>query len=153
MSASPSEREDWGGNLPAIPSSTSVFWPSIAVGVVCAFLGIYLILTPVPKVEGAVGMTSTPQPTPTERPRDSSDSDDVRVLRCGFVDSKESTFALGMEEFAKGVSQRTEGELVVELLPGGLVDGRKMAERELVEAVKGGKLGHGSLYHESAQQL
>lgn len=140
VSASPSDREDWGGNLPAIPSSTSIFWPSIAIGVVCAFLGLYLILTPVPKDADPVGETSTPQPIATEQPKDPNKSDDVRVLRCGFVDSKQSTFALGMKELAKGVSQRTKGELIIKLLPGGLVDGRKLAERELVEAVKRGEL-------------
>lgn len=140
VSASPSDSEDWGGNLPAIPSSTGVFWPSITIGVICTLMGLYLVLTPVPKVAGPAGETSTPQPVFTEVPENPDIAQDVKVIRCGFVDSKQSTFALGMKEFAKGVAKRTNGELVIELLPGGLVDGRKMAERELVEAVKEGKL-------------
>jgi len=131
---------DWGGNLPAIPSKTGVFWPSIAVGIVCALFGFYLILTPVPRVTNAITTAATPEPSQTNPSRDPASTQDARVLRCGFVDSKDSTFALGMEEFAKGVSQRTNGELVIELLPGGLVDGRKLAERELVEAVKNREL-------------
>lgn len=143
MSASPSEGEndlDWGGNLPEIPSTTGVFWPSIAVGVLCALFGFYLILTPVPIDNRKVSSTATPAPFSSQAPKDPSHEDGVTVLRCGFVDSKDSTFALGLKEFAKGVSTRTDGKLVVELYPGGLVDGRKLAERELVEAVKNGDL-------------
>jgi tripartite ATP-independent transporter DctP family solute receptor len=141
VSASQSDKElDWGGNLPAIPSSTGVFWPSIAVGVLCALYGIYLILTPVPDVKNHTSNNSTPSPFSTAVPKDPVDRGEVRVLRCGFVDSKDSTFALGLEEFSKGVFQRTDGELVIELLPGGLVDGQKLAERELVEAVRNGQL-------------
>jgi len=141
VSASPADKEmDWGGNLPAIPSSTGVFWPSIAVGILCAVLGVYLIFTPVPEPGNRLDGTATPQPFASVSPDDPRSNGDVKVLRCGFVDSKDSTFAIGMEEFAKGVEQRTNGELVVELLPGGLVDGRKLAERELVEAVKNGHL-------------
>lgn len=143
MSASPNDSRndmDWGSNLPAIPSSTGVFWPSIAVGVLCVLLGIYLILTP-PKV-GSQEMDSsaTPLPSSTTKQSDRKFSGDVKVLRCGFVDSKDSTFAAGLEEFAKGVSERTNGELAVELLPDGMVDNKKLAERELVEAVKSGNL-------------
>jgi TRAP-type transport system periplasmic protein len=141
VSVSPNDKElDWGGNLPAIPSSTGVFWPSIAVGVICALFGFYLILTPVPDTAKTLDSTSTPSPLSSASPKGPVDPGEVRVLRCGFVDSKDSTFALGMEEFAKGVFQRTDGELVIELLPGGLVDGRKLAERELVEAVRKGQL-------------
>lgn len=140
MSASHNDKDiDWGGNLPAIPSSTGVFWPSIAVGVLCALMGVYLILTP-PAPPKRVDSSDTPAPLASVSPDENGELGEIRVLRCGFVDSKDSTFALGMEEFAKGVFQRTEGELVIELLPGGLVDGRKLGERELVEAVKGSKL-------------
>ena len=141
MSVSQDDKElDWGGNLPAIPSSTGVFWPSIAVGVICALFGFYLILTPVPDVTKGVDSSTTPSPLSSASPEGPVDPGEVRVLRCGFVDSKDSTFALGLEEFAKGVFQRTDGELVIELLPGGLIDGRKLAERELVEAVRKGQL-------------
>ena len=141
MSASPADKDiDWGQNLPSIPSSTGVFWPSIATGILCAVLGLYLIFTPVPDVGNRLDSTSTPVPFSSASPDLLQNDGDVKVLRCGFVDSKDSTFAIGLEEFAKGVEQRTNGELVVELLPGGLVDGRKLAERELVEAVKNGQL-------------
>ncbi|MCA9781251.1 MAG: TRAP transporter substrate-binding protein [Candidatus Eremiobacteraeota bacterium] len=141
MSASPADKDiDWGQNLPSIPSSTGVFWPSIATGILCAVLGLYLIFTPVPDAGNRLDSTSTPVPFSSASPDLLQNDGDVKVLRCGFVDSKDSTFAIGLEEFAKGVEQRTNGELVVELLPGGLVDGRKLAERELVEAVKNGQL-------------
>lgn len=140
VSASPAEEVDWGQNLPAIPSSTGVFWPSIAIGILCAVMGFYLILTPVPESNGKTQASLTPQPLATESPDSTPHSEDVKVLRCGFVDSKDSTFALAMEEFAKEVERRTDGELVIELLPGGLVDGRKLAERELVDAVGSGRL-------------
>ena len=118
---------DWGGSLPEIPSTTGVFWPSIAVGVICALFGLYLILTPVPVTTAKVASTATPTAVNTETPKDPTHSDGVTVLRCGFVDSKDSTFALGLQEFAKEVSTRTEGKLVIELYPGGLIDGRKLA--------------------------
>jgi len=143
VSASPSERDekiDWGSNLPAIPSSTGVFWPSITVGIICALFGLYLVLTPVPDRNTGVTTAATPDPLFTTAPKTPKPSQDVKILRCGYVDSKDSTFAIGLEEFAKGVAQRTDGELVIELLPGGLVDGRKLAERELVEAVRAGKI-------------
>lgn len=141
MSASPNDRNlDWGGSLPAIPSSTGVFWPSITVGILSALLGIYLIFTPVPDNSSQALGTASPQPLSTQAPSDAETPSDVKILRCGFVDSRDSTFTLGMEEFAKEVAERTKGELVIELLPGGLVDGRKLAERELVELVKNGEL-------------
>lgn len=143
MSASPSESRgdtDWGGNLPAIPSSTGVFWPSITVGILCVLLGIYLVLTP-PKPAGQeVTTAATPLPVSTGSEPTRDLSGDVKVLRLGFVDSKDSTFAAGLKEFAEGVSERTKGDLVIELLPDGLVDGKRLAERELVEAVKSGGL-------------
>lgn len=68
---------------------------------------------------------------------------DSKVLRLGFVDSRESTFAAALEEFARLVATRSQGELQIELLPGGLVDGVQMDERTLVEAVRQGKLALG----------
>ena len=141
MSASPSEDTvDWGGNLPSIPSTTGVFWPSIAVGILCAVIGIYLILTPVSDPQISARKTSTPQPIASEAPEDPTLTGEEKVLRCGFVDSKDSTFAIGLEEFAREVKRRSNGRLHIELLPGGLVDGKKLAEKELVEAVKAGNL-------------
>ena len=140
MSASPDKDLDWSGNLPAIPSSTGVFWPSIAAGLLCVFLGIYLVLTPVPSETSVLADTSSPSPDQTAEPVVMDQPDGLRVLRCAFVDSKDSTFALGMREFAQGVAEQSKGELSIELLPGGLVDGKKLAERELVELVKKGEL-------------
>jgi tripartite ATP-independent transporter DctP family solute receptor len=143
VSASPNSSNDdldWGGSLPAIPTKTDVFWPAIAVGILCVLFGFYLSLTPVPRTRPDITADTTPAPFATRVPNDPTHTNGARVLRCGFVDSKDSTFALGMEEFAKGVAERTSGELVIELLPGGLVDGRKLAERELVELVKKGQL-------------
>lgn len=141
MSVSPNDKEiDWGQNLPSIPPSTGVFWPSIAVGVLCALFGVYLIVNPLPEQVTRTPDTSQTTPGLEATPDVPEPSRDAKILRCAFVDSKESSFAIGLEEFAKGVSRRTKGELAVELLPGGLVDGRKLAERELVEAVRKGQL-------------
>lgn len=144
VSVSPNDSNheiDWGSNLPAIPSSTGVFWPSIAVGILCALLGVYLVLTPAPVYTPNSDGTSTPSAsTGSASPSTRAISGDVKLLRCGFVDSKDSSFAAGLEEFARGVSERTNGELVIELLPDGLVDNKKLAERDLVEAVKSGHL-------------
>jgi tripartite ATP-independent transporter DctP family solute receptor len=68
---------------------------------------------------------------------------DTRTFRAGFVDSKDSTFAVAMGEFAKEVEERSRGEMRIELLAGGLVDGVQMDERTLVEAVRSGKLAIG----------
>ena len=141
MSASRNDGQlDWGGNLPEIPSSTGVFWPSVMVGLLCALFGVYLVLNPVPVETSSVKDPSTPPPRSTSKPENTTAAKNGTVLRLGFVDSKDSTFALGLEEFSKAVSERTGGELKVELLPGGLVDGHKLGERELVEAVQKGDL-------------
>lgn len=143
MSASPSESKsdtDWGSNLPAIPSSTGVFWPSIAIGILCALFGVYLVLTPIPVKDSQDEHSATPAPVVSAEPSTLKISGDVKTLRIGFVDSKDSTFAAGLQEFARKVGERTHGELGIQLLPDGLVDGKKLAERELVDAVKNGKL-------------
>ena len=142
VSASPnSEPENWGGDLPDIPSSTGVFWPSILVGVCSALLGLYLVLTPVPPPKKSLGDSTIPDPIPSTRSTETTQPDGSRVLRCAFVDSKDSTFAVSMKTFAKEVDTRSQGRLTIELLPGGLVDGRKMGERDLIDAVRKGKLG------------
>ena len=143
VSVSPNDNRnqlDWGGNLPEIPSTTDVFWPSIMVGLLCTLFGVYLVLNPVPLELSSAKDPSTPLPSASKSPDGPTPGEVTKVLRLSFVDSKDSTFALAMEEFARLVSERTDGELAIELLPGGLVDGRKLAERELVEAVQNGEL-------------
>lgn len=108
-------------------------------GIACTVVGLYLIVTP-------LAPTQKPKTSPTASPvpvvESTTDTPGVasKTLRCGFVDSKDSTFALAMEAFAKDVRTRTDGVVQVELLPGGLVDGVHMGERELVEAVRKGTL-------------
>ena len=143
MSVSPDSRDrdaEWTARLPEIPASTGVFWPSVCIGVFFTLWGLYLILTPSAPVAAKVA-EATPSPLASLQP--ATVGGDGKVFRAGFVDSKDSTFALGMEEFAKQVQERSHGELRVELLPGGLVDGVKMDERTLVEAVRTGKLAIG----------
>lgn len=141
MSASPETRDaEWTARLPEIPTTTGVFWPSVVVGMISTLLGLYLIVTPggMPVPQDTPGAAPLPLVTPT-----AASAADSKTFRCGFVDSKDSTFALAMEEFAKEVAERSGGELRVELLPGGLVDGVQMDERTLVEAVRSGKLAIG----------
>lgn len=144
MSVSPesSSRDrdaEWAARLPEIPASTGIFWPSVGIGLLLSLWGLYLILTP--HVSTSPGTNpGTAAPIQTAQPVEKSDG---KVFRAGFVDSKDSSFALGMEEFAKQVNERSKGELRVELFPGGLVDGVQMDERTLVEAVRGGNLAVG----------
>lgn len=131
---------EWAARLPEIPASTGVLWPSLIFGMFCSLFGLYLIVTPSKPISQAnPGKLPAPQPTQTS----GSGVGDSTIFRCGFVDSKDSTFALAMEEFAKVVENRSNGELRVELFPGGLVDGVQMDERQLVEAVRTGKLSIG----------
>lgn len=143
MSASPESSRDrdaeWAARLPEIPASTGILWPSVGVGLLFVLWGLYLILTPHPTTTAPVNPGAAPRPEATQQPR----AGDGKVFRAGFVDSKDSSFALGMEEFAKQVSERSGGELRVELFPGGLVDGVQMDERTLVEAVRSGSLAVG----------
>lgn len=144
MSVSPEPRDrdaEWTARLPEIPASTGVFWPSVCIGVLLTLWGLYLILTA--SAPSTTRVTASATPTPLASTQPASMGRDGKVFRVGFVDSKDSTFALGMEEFAKQVQERSHGELGVELLPGGLVDGVKMDERTLVEAVRTGKLAIG----------
>lgn len=144
MSVSPDSRDrdaEWTARLPEIPASTGVFWPSVCIGMMFTLWGMYLILTPSASVSPKLAATATPPaPVPSQSARPTGDG---KVFRCGFVDSKDSTFALAMEEFAKKVQERSHGELQVELFPGGLVDGVQMDERTLVEAVRSGQLSIG----------
>lgn len=143
MSASPEHRDaEWAARLPAIPDSTGVFWPSVWTGLALTLWGLYLIMTPSAGPSEAPLRPGTPaalslSPSPRVLLGDS------KVLRLGFVDSRESTFAAALEEFARLVATRSQGELQIELLPGGLVDGVQMDERTLVEAVRQGKLALG----------
>lgn len=144
MSVSPEARDrdaEWTARLPEIPATTGVFWPSVCIGLFFTLWGLYLILTPSAPVSAAASTSPTPAAPATTQP--AGIAGDSKVFRCGFVDSKDSTFALAMEEFAKEVQERSQGELRVELFPGGLVDGVQMDERTLVEAVRTGKLSIG----------
>ncbi len=140
VSASPESRDaEWASRLPEIPTSTGVFWPSVWTGIACTLFGLYLIVTPLARTQKT--KSSNPvSPVPVVESTTRSPSAALRTLRCGFVDSKDSTFALAMEAFAKNVRTRTNSDLNVELFPGGLVDGVQMDERELVEAVRKGTL-------------
>ena len=140
VSASPEARDaEWAARLPEIPASTGVFWPSVLAGTIFSLWGLYLILTPSATTNRDTP-GAAPLPMPTQTVTTGADS---KVFRAGFVDSKDSTFALAMEEFAKEVQERSGGELRVELFPGGLVDGVQMDERTLIEAVRSGKLAIG----------
>jgi tripartite ATP-independent transporter DctP family solute receptor len=141
VSASPESRDaEWAARLPEIPTTTGVFWPSVCIGVFFSLWGLYLILTP--SATPAPASTSGRVPLPTAS-KTASGGGDPKTFRVGFVDSKNSTFALAMEEFAKEVRERSGGELDVELFAGGLVDGVQMDERTLIEAVRGGELAIG----------
>ncbi len=143
MSASPESSRDrdaeWAARLPEIPASTGILWPSVAIGLAFVIWGLYLILTPHRTASPETNPGTAPRPQATQAAKPS----DGKVFRAGFVDSKDSSFALGMEEFARQVNERSKGELRVELFPGGLVDGVQMDERTLVEAVRSGSLAVG----------
>lgn len=143
MSASPETRDaEWTARLPEIPDSTGIFWPSVAAGIAFIVWGLYLVLTPLGPPAPAAG-TGAPVSVPATSATPSASVVDTKTFRAGFVDSKDSTFALAMEEFAKQVEERSSGEMRVELFPGGLVDGVKMDERQLVEGVRSGALSIG----------
>lgn len=144
MSASPENRDaEWSARLPEIPKSTGVFWPSVWTGLLCTLLGFYLIVTPSRQVDRDPNPEVVPQAQPTREAAGPSPSSAGRVLRCGLVDSKDSSFSLALEQFAKEVQTRSSGKLRIELLTGGLIDGVQMDEKGLVEAVRTGKLDIG----------
>lgn len=141
VSVSPEARDaEWTARLPEIPDSTGVFWPSVATGILLVLSGLYLILTPPAPRQQTTRPGATPLPVASAT---ASAGMDTRTFRAGFVDSKDSTFAMAMGEFAKEVEERSRGEMRIELLAGGLVDGVQMDERTLVEAVRSGKLAIG----------
>ena len=143
MSASPETRDaEWTARLPEIPDSTGIFWPSVAAGIAFIVWGLYLVLTPLGPPAAAAG-PGAPLSVPATSATPTTSVVDTKTFRASFVDSKDSTFALAMEEFAKQVEERSSGELRVELFPGGLVDGVKMDERQLVEGVRSGALSIG----------
>jgi tripartite ATP-independent transporter DctP family solute receptor len=144
VSASPEERDaEWTARLPEIPDATGVFWPSVAAGVVFILWGLYLILTP-PTLTVAVAASGSPTGNRASSSATPNGAiTDTTTFRAGLVDSKDSTFAQAMEEFAKEVERRSQGEMRIELFSGGLVDGAKMDERQLVEAVRSGSLAIG----------
>ncbi len=109
----------------------------------CSLLGLYLIVTPSRRVEPYPQPTAPPQTEPTRDPTGPIPGSAGRILRCGLVDSKDSSFSLALEQFAKEVQTRSSGKLRIELLAGGLIDGVQMDEKSLVEAVRTGKLDIG----------
>lgn len=131
---------DWAARLPEIPTSTGVFWPSVVFGALVSLFGLYLILTPSTPSQAKLIPAAAPLLSPTTALPQGSDG---KVFRAGFVDSKDSTFAEAMALFAKEVQQRSNGELRVELLPGGLINGVQMDERTLIENVRNGTLAIG----------
>ena len=144
MSASPEDRDaEWAARLPEIPTSTGVFWPSVLTGVLCSLFGLYLVITPGQRPNTPQTPGLAPSVTPTRRTPNLAGGDGTRVLRCGLVDSKDSTFALALELFAKQVHSRSSGRMKVELSSGGLIDGLQMDEKSLIEAVRSDKLDIG----------
>lgn len=139
MSAGPDE-QNWGHHLPEIPKSTGVFWPSIMVGALCIVVGVYLIFVPLPSRDDTRDALPTPSTTVAAATPHAGGVEGSKVLRLCFVDSKDSTFALAVEEFAKQVEEQSGGELQIDLLPGGLVEGKKLGERNLVDKVREGTL-------------
>lgn len=139
MSASP-EDQSWGQHLPDIPKSTGVFWPSIMIGALCIVVGIYLIFVPLPTQDDSREALPTPSTTIAAATPHAGGVQGSKVLRLCFVDSKDSTFALAAEDFAKDVEEKSEGKLQIELFPGGLVEGKKLGERNLVDKVREGTL-------------
>lgn len=143
MSASPNRpEEEWGQNLPVIPSSTGVFWPSIGVGILCAILGLYLILTPPTATVSQRPEASLPTArplAPTSNPLARQDGDTIQI-DLALVDSKDSTFSIALRSFADEVERRSDHSIEITLLPGGIVGGKKLAERDLIEMVRTQKL-------------
>ncbi len=139
MSAGPDD-QNWGHHLPEIPKSTGVFWPSIMVGALCIVVGVYLIFVPLPSRDDTREALPTPSTTVAAATPHAGGVEGSKVLRLCFVDSKDSTFALAVEEFAKQVEEQSGGELQIALLPGGLVEGKKLGERNLVDKVREGTL-------------
>lgn len=141
VSASPDSRDaEWSARLPEIPKSKGVFWPSVITGVLCSLFGLYLVFTPYQRPVRDPGPTQPPQAEPTRSTAQPTTKLGNRILRCGLVDSADSTFALALEKFRKDVQTRSSGKLQVELLTGGLIEGVQMDEKALVEAVRTGKL-------------
>lgn len=134
MSSSPEE-------FPEIPES-GLLWPAILAGLICLAVGLYLVFTPAPERvdtgQTAVVTPVTPVPESTSRV-----GGDGRVLRFAFVDSENSSFAFAAEAFARKVSELTQGELTVETLPGGIVDGERLGELEIAQLVREGKVEMG----------
>lgn len=144
MSGSPEDRDaEWSARLPEIPRSTGVFWPSVWTGLLCSLFGLYLVITPGSRPQREPTPSIKPQTETTRDPAIPTSDPKSRVLRFGLVDSKDSTFALALEQFSKEVSAQTSGRLQVELLAGGLIDGVQLDEKGLVEAVRNGKLDLG----------
>ncbi len=138
------DRRDWSGDLPTIPATREVFWPTITLGALSILVGLYLIITPQPAprsaLPGAATPVSTTEPLASPAPGVSPTNDGVTVFRCSFVDSSGTSFAAGVEEFAAAVAELSDGKVRIEPLPNGLVDGRKLGERQLIEALREGRL-------------
>lgn len=144
MSVSPSPHEPGGTKaLPDIPKATGVLWPSLILGIACVITGIYLVVTtPAQLTKPRLRPLQSASPTihSSSRPLNANNS---RVLSCVFVDSKDSTFALGLERFAKEVQAKTEGKLILKLYPSGLIEGQTLDERGIIEGVRQGKIALG----------
>lgn len=143
MSASPeNENANPIASLPEIPAATGILWPSLIIGILCSLFGFYLIVTP-SKLHSTQPPALNPKratPTPTKSATAKAADHNIKILDCAIVDSKDSSFALGLESLSKELRASTKGRLDLNVLPGGTVDGAQLDERALAEAVRSKRL-------------
>lgn len=121
-----------------VPEGAGLFWPSIVFGVLCFLVGLFLIYTPPPKPD-PVSTPSVARETPTST-QSPTPAEGQTEIRFAFVDSKDSTFAFAAEAIRRRLTQATQGRLQVKLMPGGLVDGKKLGEIGLVKTAQSGQI-------------
>ncbi|MBI3926490.1 MAG: TRAP transporter substrate-binding protein DctP [Armatimonadetes bacterium] len=128
----------WKDEFPEIPKA-GMIWPWLLVGFLCFLAGIYLVATPIAR-DRLEPIVSTPTAATAQTPSPRPDSGTIRFA---FVDSDHSTFAFAAEAFARRVSEMSRGRIVVQTLPGGLVDGEQKDELALVKEIQAGRLQMG----------
>lgn len=134
------EQPTWTDDFPEIPESGSIFWPSLVFGIVCLFIGLYLILTPIP-IETDQIANPRPNPVVTQSPDQPLQPRDGHLLRFAFVDSEDSTFAFAADAIAHRMAEVTQAKTRIETFPSGVVDGKKWkGEKDLVDLVRKGDI-------------
>jgi tripartite ATP-independent transporter DctP family solute receptor len=132
----PGTPEAWADDFPELPRPGSL-WPWITLAALLLAAGLYLMVParagPVP----AGPVTAPSAATPGPRAAASSGA------RLAFVDSADSSFALAATALSRRVGAATGGRLALEVLPGGRVDGQRLDELSLIEALQRGEVQMG----------